>query len=166
MRLDVDRPPGRRPSRSDCGALNEAVVEKSEMGHTVRLDVELDGRPFTSYVADGLILATPTGSTAYAFSVRGPIVDPRHRAVLMAPVAPHMLFDRSLVLASRLPTSGSTVAGRPGRRGLRRRPGRRSRLSPGDVVVCTASDRPARLVTFGERDFHAVLRTKFGLGVR
>src|SRR5690606_768672 len=64
-------------------ALNEAVVEKSEMGHTVRLDVELDGRPFTSYVSDGLIVATPTGSTAYAFSVRGPIIDPTHRAVLM-----------------------------------------------------------------------------------
>ena len=97
MRLDVEvRRAGSDPVR--LRALNEAVVEKSEPGHTVRLEVELDGRPFTSYVADGLVLATPTGSTAYSFSVRGPIVDPEHRAVLLAPVAPHMLFDRTMVL--------------------------------------------------------------------
>ncbi|MDQ2678885.1 MAG: NAD(+)/NADH kinase [Actinomycetota bacterium] len=145
-------------------ALNEAVLEKSEMGHTVRLDVELDGLPFTSYVSDGLILATPTGSTAYAFSVRGPIIDPRHRAVLMSPVAAHMLFDRSLVLQPdcevRVTVSGHRDAGVSvdGRAG--------GSLAPGDSVVCTGSARPARLVTFGNHDFHAVLRSKFGLSER
>ena len=145
-------------------ALNEAVVEKSEMGHTVRLDVELDGRPFTSYVSDGLILATPTGSTAYSFSAGGPIVDPRHRAVLMAPVAAHMLFDRALVLRPdcevRVSVGGDRAAGVSvdGRAA--------AALAPGDAVVCTASDRPARLVTFGTHDFHAVLRAKFGLSER
>jgi len=115
-------------------------------------------------VSQQVILATPTGSTAYAFSVRGPIVDPRHRAVLMAPVAAHMLFDRSMVLRPdchiRVTVAGDRDAGVSvdGRAG--------ERLAPGDVVECHASDRPARLVTFGERDFHAVLRTKFGLGVR
>jgi NAD+ kinase len=145
-------------------ALNEAVVEKSQMGHTVRLDVELDGRPFTSYVSDGLILATPTGSTAYSFSAGGPIVDPRHRAVLMAPVAAHMLFDRALVLRPdcqvRVSVSGDrsagvSVDGRPA-----------ASLEPGDAVVCSASDRPAQLVTFGTHDFHGVLRAKFGLSER
>ena len=145
-------------------ALNEAVIEKSEMGHTVRLDVELDGLPFTSYVSDGLILATPTGSTAYAFSVRGPIIDPRHRAVLMSPVAAHMLFDRSLVLQPdclvRVTVSGDRTAGVSvdGRAG--------GSLAPGDSVLCTGSARPARLVTFGDHDFHAVLRSKFGLSER
>lgn len=145
-------------------ALNEAVVEKSLMGHTVRLDVELDGRPFTSYVSDGLILATPTGSTAYAFSVRGPIIDPLHRAVLMAPVAPHMLFDRSLVLQPdcvvRVTVSGDRRAGISidGRAV--------SPLVPGDVVVCSGDGQPARFVTFGPHDFHAVLRSKFGLSER
>lgn len=145
-------------------ALNEAVIEKSEMGHTVRLDVELDGLPFTSYVSDGLILATPTGSTAYAFSVRGPIIDPRHRAVLMSPVAAHMLFDRSLVLQPdclvRVTVAGDRTAGVSvdGRAG--------GSLAPGDSVVCTGSARPARLVTFGDHDFHAVLRSKFGLSER
>ena len=79
-------------------ALNEAVVEKQEAGHTVRLLVRIDGAPFTSYAADGLIIATPTGSTAYSLSARGPVVSPKHRALLLTPVSPHMLFDRSLVL--------------------------------------------------------------------
>ena len=154
----------RAGEREQLDALNEAVVEKSQMGRTVRLDVELDGRPFTSYVCDGLILATPTGSTAYAFSVRGPIIDPRHRAVLLAPVAAHMLFDRSLVLRPdcrvRVTVAGDRAAGVSvdGRAG--------EPLAPGDVVECTGSDRPARIVTFGGSDFHAVLRQKFGLSNR
>ncbi|MHB1139195.1 MAG: NAD(+)/NADH kinase [Microthrixaceae bacterium] len=162
MRMDVNVLRG--GEREQLQALNEAVVEKSQMGRTVRLDVELDGRPFTSYVCDGLILATPTGSTAYAFSVRGPIMDPRHRAVLLAPVAAHMLFDRSLVLQPdcrvRVTVSGDRAAGVSvdGRAG--------EPLAPGDVVECTGSDRPARIVTFGGNDFHSVLRQKFGLSTR
>lgn len=163
MRLEsvVERS-GAEPER--LHALNEVVIEKSEMGHTIRLDVELDGRPFTSYVSDGLILATPTGSTAYAFSVRGPIIDPRHRAVLLAPVAAHMLFDRALVLQPNCivrvvvrgtRSAGVSVDGRPG-----------APLEPGDVVICTANDRPALLVGFGGNDFHAVLREKFSLSER
>lgn len=163
MRLDaavvrVDGAP------STTSALNEVVVEKSEPGHTVRLDVELDGRPFTSWVADGLILSTPTGSTVYSFSVRGPIVDPEHRAIVMAPVAPHMLFDRSMVLRPdgevRVTVAGERSAGLSvdGRS--------EPTLRPGDVVCCTASASPSRFVTFGEHDFHAVLRSKFGLSER
>lgn len=163
LRLDVTvHRSGAEPERIE--ALNEVVVEKSQMGRTVRLDVELDGRPFTSYVCDGLLLATPTGSTAYAFSVRGPIIDPRHRAILMAPVAAHMLFDRSLVLQPdcriRVTVAGDRAAGVSvdGRAG--------AALAPGDVVECTGSPRPARIVTFGGHDFHAVLREKFGLSER
>ncbi len=145
-------------------ALNEAVVEKSAPGHTVRLEVELDGRPFTSYVADGLVLATPTGSTAYSFSVRGPIVDPEHRAVLLAPVAPHMLFDRTLVLRPDCEVRVTVAGGRTAGLSV---DGRGSDpLQPGDQVVCTGGSRPARLVTFGANDFHSVLRQKFGLSER
>jgi len=79
-------------------ALNEVVFEKSESGHTVRLDVAIDGVDFATYTADGLIVSTPTGSTAYALSARGPVMSPRLRAVLLTPVSPHMVFDRSLVL--------------------------------------------------------------------
>jgi NAD+ kinase len=142
-------------------ALNDVVVEKSEPGRTVRLDVSLDGRPFTTWVADGLVLSTPTGSTAYSFSVRGPIVDPVHQAIIMAPVAPHMLFDRSMVLRPDCEVRVTAAGDRPAGVSIDGRPG--SPLQPGESVVCRAADRPSRFVSFPEHDFHAVLRSKFGL---
>ncbi len=145
-------------------ALNEAVLEKTSSGHTVRLEVDLDGTRFTPYAADGLIVATPTGSTAYAFSARGPIVEPTHRALLLTPVSPHMLFDRTLVLDPdaevRLTVSGHrTAALVVDGRAL-------GELQEGDVVSCRAAGHVARLVTFGPRDFHAILKAKFGLADR
>jgi len=145
-------------------ALNEAVLEKTSTGQTVRLDVDIDGRPFTPYETDGLIIATPTGSTAYAFSVRGPIVAPTHRLVLLTPVSPHMLFDRTLVLEPdtelRLEVDGHrsaalSIDGRP-----------RLVLDPGRVVRCRAADEEVHLVTFVPRDFHNILKAKFGLADR
>ncbi len=104
--------------------LNEVVIEKQALGRTVRLGVSIDGDFFTSYVADGLILATPTGSTAYSLSARGPIVAPSHRALVMTPVSPHTLFDRSLVLEPRQRRRGHR-ARRPRRGHLHRRAGAR-----------------------------------------
>lgn len=145
-------------------ALNDAVIEKTLGGHTVRLDVEIDGRFFTPYTTDGLIVATPTGSTAYSLSARGPIVDPTHRALLLTPVSPHMLFDRTLVLE---PDSIAriTVAGtRPATLSVDGR--LLGELAVGDSVTCTASEHVARLVIFGPRDFHGILKAKFKLGDR
>jgi NAD+ kinase len=145
-------------------ALNEAVLEREGTGHTVRIDVELDGQPFTPYEADALIVCTPTGSTAYAFSARGPIIEPSHRALLLTPVSPHMLWDRSMVLdtgtvvrmtVARHRHAMLTVDGRD-----------LGPLAPGDSVECSASDRVARLVTTRPNRFHAVLKAKFGLSDR
>jgi NAD+ kinase len=148
----------------ECLALNEAVVEKTVPGHTIRLTATIGARPFVTYAADGLLVATPTGSTAYNLSVRGPILSPCLRAVVVAPISPHMLFDRPLVLD---PSEGLelTVAGpRPGvlvvdGRSL-------AVLHPGDRVSCRAADTPVRLVTFGPRDFHSILRARFNLSDR
>ena len=96
LRIEVRRADG-TPVIVDH-ALNEVVVARTAASQTVRLGVSLDGEFLTSYAADGLIAATPTGSTAYAFSARGPIVDPVHRAIQLTPVSPHMLFDRTMVL--------------------------------------------------------------------
>lgn len=142
-------------------ALNEGVLEKRNPGQTVRLLVRIDGEPFTTYAADGLILATPTGSTAYSFSARGPVVSPRHRAMLLTPVAPHMLFDRTLVLdptelvelqvldhqEAELAVDGVKVAV----------------LGPGDLVTCQPDPASARFVRFAERQYHQILKDKFGL---
>lgn len=145
-------------------AFNEAVLEKTPMGHTVRLSVSVDDEFFTTYAADGLIVATPTGSTAYAFSARGPIVEPTHRALLLTPVSPHMLFDRTLVLDPearlRLTVQGHRAA-------TLSVDGRNlGELGEDDAIVCTAASRSARLVTSGARDFLQILKAKFGLNDR
>jgi NAD+ kinase len=145
-------------------ALNEAVVEKQEAGHTVRLLVRIDGVPFTSYAADGLIIATPTGSTAYSLSARGPVVSPKHRALLLTPVSPHMLFDRSLVLDPDEQVEIEVIGHRPVTLSI---DGQTSAsLTEGDVLVVKASTAVARFVRFGERRFHQILKTKFGLSDR
>jgi NAD+ kinase len=142
-------------------ALNEAVLEKTPMGHTVRMKVYLDGVFFTTYAADGLIVATPTGSTAYSLSARGPIVAPAHRALLLTPVSPHMLFDRSLVLEPGTEVGLEVCGDRPATLSVDGR--NQGELHEGDLVVCTAAAHNARLVTFGGRDFHQIVKAKFGL---
>jgi NAD+ kinase len=145
-------------------ALNDAVISKTPTGHTVRVEVAIDGEPFTPYAADGVIVATPTGSTAYNLSARGPIVAPAHHALLLTPVSPHMLFDRSLVLEPT--TKLRLTVGRPRPATLAVDGRVLDELQPGDVVVCTASDHRARLVTFGPRDFLQILKAKFRLSDR
>ena len=142
-------------------ALNEAVLEKTPSGHTVRLEVWVNRRFFTTYATDGLIVATPTGSTAYAFSARGPIVAPTHRSIQLTPVSPHMLFDRTLVLNPDDEIRLVVCGHRPATLSVDGR--NLGELLAGDAVVCTGSEHRARMVTFGERDFHAILKTKFGL---
>ncbi|MFW2381421.1 MAG: NAD(+)/NADH kinase, partial [Acidimicrobiales bacterium] len=80
-------------------ALNEAVVERAESGHIVSLLATIGDQRFTTYKADGLIVATPTGSTAYSLSAGGPVVEPDFEALVVVPVAAHMIFNRPLVLA-------------------------------------------------------------------
>jgi NAD+ kinase len=145
-------------------ALNEVVVEKHEAGHTIRLLVRIAGEPFTSYAADGLIVATPTGSTAYSLSARGPVVSPHHRALLLTPVSPHMLFDRTLVLdpseevelevagfrRAELAVDGQVVG----------------TLGAGDVVRCRPAVETAAFVRVRPHHFHQILKGKFGLSDR
>ncbi len=142
-------------------ALNEAVVEKLRSGHLIYLDVTINGSAFTSYAADGLIVATPTGSTAYSFSAGGPITSPDLRCIVLTPISPHMLFDRSLVLSedeevafvvSRGRNVALTIDGREV-----------GDLCSGDRVRCGVAKEPLRLVSVRPRDFHQILKTKFSL---
>ncbi|MEQ1702859.1 MAG: NAD(+)/NADH kinase, partial [Ilumatobacteraceae bacterium] len=142
-------------------ALNEGVIEKQESGHTVRLLVRIDGTPFTSYAADGLILATPTGSTAYSLSARGPVLSPRLRAVLLTPVSPHMLFDRSLVLDPSELVEVEVLGHRAATLSIDGQPA--ATLAEGDRVSVAPSEQVAHFVRFGERRFHQILKAKFGL---
>lgn len=149
---------------AECGtwrALNEAVVEKRESGHTVNLLVRIDGEPFTSYATDGLIVSTPTGSTAYSLSARGPVVSPKHRALLVTPVAPHMLFDRSLVLDPSEMVEIEVLAGREASVAVDGRP--MCALSASMRVRCVPANETASFVRFGAHHYHQVLKAKFGL---
>jgi len=145
-------------------ALNEVVVEKKEAGHTVRVAVEIDGAAFSTYAADGLIVASPTGSTAYSMSARGPILSPRMRALLVTPVSPHMLFDRSLVLDPseriRIEVTGHRHVNVAVDGELMHS------LRPGDVVEVDAAEETARFVRFEGMRFHQILKSKFGLADR
>ena len=156
-----------RIERSDGGTeggwigLNEAVLEKKAQGHTVRLEVTIDGSPFATYAGDGLIVSTPTGSTAYNLSARGSIVAPTHWSLQLTPVAPHMLFDRSLVLRPDTEIRISVVGEREANLSVDGRSV--AALSDSDVMIATCSDTIARVVTSGSGSFQQVLKQKFGL---
>lgn len=144
--------------------LNEAVVEKTVPGHTIRVTASIAGRPFVTYAADGLLVCTPTGSTAYNLSARGPILSPGLRAVVLTPVSPHMLFDRPLVLEPDQWVRLELVGPLPAVLVLDGQSA--DVLQPGDAVVCRVGPSPARLVTFGPRDFFSILRARFHLADR
>lgn len=142
-------------------ALNEAALEKQRSGHLIRLDVSINGSPFTTYAADGVIVATPTGTTAYSFSVRGPIASPALRCLVLTPVSPHMLFDRSLVLADSEELGFVVCADQEVVLTLDGR--ELGKLAAGDQVSCVAAAEPLQVASLRARDFHQVLKAKFAL---
>jgi NAD+ kinase len=148
--------------RHTLRALNEVVVEKVESGHTVRLEVAIDQSVFATYSADGLIVATPTGSTAYSLSARGPVLSPQHRAMVLTPVSPHMLFDRSLVLD---PAEEVSITVRGHRDVTLSVDGLLFvSLKPEDEVRVVSDTATACFLHIGQQRFHHILRQKFGLG--
>lgn len=139
-------------------ALNEMTLEKTDPGHLTRLRVEVNGVPFATYSADGIIVATPTGSTAYSLSARGPIISPNVNCLVLVPVAPHMLFDRAMVIAA-----SEQVTFVAEREAILTADGRvRARLLPGESLTCTVAAKPLSVFE-PVRDFHQVLRRKFNL---
>lgn len=166
MRLTVTVDAPSRAGAGSCSfpALNEAVVGKTPTGQIVRVEVAVDGERFTTYHADGIIVATPTGSTAYAWSAGGPIIAPSHAALLLIPVAPHMLFDRPLVLPPHATVRLEVAADRAAVLSVDGRS--LGRLEVGDAIACTAARHPALVATFNGRGFLGILKAKFGMNDR
>ena len=164
MTLDVrvDRPDG--TAASDW-ALNEAVVMHTDVAHPVHFALIVDGQEVSTYGADGMIVSTPTGSTAYSFSAGGPVVWPDTEAVIVAPLAAHGLFTRPLVLG---PSSCLQIvvlhdmwtAPEMWCDGLRR-----EEVPAGSTVTARVGSRPVRLVRVDDTPFSARLVTKFNLPV-
>ncbi len=147
-------------------ALNEAAVEKVNRDRMIEVVMEVDGRPVSSFGCDGVVLATPTGSTAYGFSAGGPIVWPEVEALLMVPISAHALFAKPLVVA---PTSVLAVEllTRTDAAGVLWCDGRRSiDLPPGSRVEVRASDHPVRLARTRQTPFSERLVRKFELPIQ
>ncbi len=141
--------------------VNDVVVEKIDSTRLVHLEVVIDGVEFTTYRADGLIIATPTGSTAYSFSAGGPVVDPGVDALVLTPVAAHSLFDRPVVIPAESDIVVTVRRDRPVRVNVDKSV--LGHMTDGDVVRVRRGERRARFVTFAARSFPALVREKFGL---
>ena len=146
-------------------AVNEATVEKAARERMLEVVVEIDGRPLSRWGCDGVVCATPTGSTAYNFSAGGPIVWPQVEALCIVPISAHALFARPMVVA---PTSvlAIEVLARTEGAGVLWADGRRTvDLPPGARIEVRRGEHPVRLVRLQEAPFTDRLVAKFGLPV-
>ncbi len=145
-------------------AVNEATVEKRSRERMIELVVEVDGRPLSTWGCDGVVCATPTGSTAYAFSAGGPVVWPEVQALLMVPLSAHALFARPLVVAPTSVLAVELTARTPA--AVLWCDGRRTAdLEAGDRLEVRRSAEPLRLARIHRKPFTDRLVRKFDLPV-
>jgi len=145
--------------------LNDVVINKGALARIIDLETYVDDQKVTNYQADGLIISTPTGSTAYSLAAGGPIIEPTLDVIVISPICPHTLTNRPLVIpgGSRvelclLSDSGAVFLTLDGQEG--------TRLNQGDCVRVQASDKKVNLIRTGTRNFYDVLSTKLHWGHR
>ncbi len=153
---------------ADYDALNDIVINKGALSRVIEMKVKIDGHYLATYTADGLIVSTPTGSTAYSLSAGGPIVNPCMVAIVATPICPHTLAIRPMILSGEQKldveiNTGHSLFGEPevtltidGQIGFR--------LASGDRIEFKKSDRVTVLVVSRQRSFYDVLREKLGWG--
>lgn len=150
-----------RTGSTEFFVLNDVVVEKEESQNIVRIQVRADGEDLVEYRADGVIVATPTGSTAYSFSAGGPLIDPELDSLTVTAVAPHTLFGRPLVFSPstrlELELAGERAARVNGDgRGY-------GMLEPGDTVSIGVGPDVIRLIRLVPEHFATAIKRKFHL---
>jgi NAD+ kinase len=143
--------------------LNDVVISKGTLARMIELQISIQDQFVTHLRGDGLIIGTPTGSTAYSLSAGGPIINPAVQALILTPICPHTLTHRPLIvpgnvgieitLTSKDEGSMATLDGQVG-----------IPLAQGDTAVILASDRPTRLIRFPESHYYEVLREKLKWG--
>jgi len=144
-------------------SLNDTVISKGVLARMIRLEVSINGQFVTSLRGDGLILSTPTGSTAYSLSAGGPIINPSVEALVFTPICPHTLTNRPIVIPSSA-TVQVTVKSREdgamvtfdGQVGFT--------LRPDDVIEIKAAEHKITLIRAPEKNFYAILREKLKWG--
>jgi len=163
LRATVDGPQRSEPLTRDV--LNDAVINKTDLARVVELKASVDGEMVSSFVADGLILCTTTGSTAYSLAAGGPIVMPEVDAIVLTPISPHTLSNRPLVLPGGANVEIELVSRDlqiiltlDGQEGIL--------LNPDDRVSIQRSPHSLRLIRPHGRSYFDVLRTKLRWGSR
>ncbi len=146
-------------------AVNDVVIGKGGLARVIQLEVSVDGEYLAEYFADGIIVATPTGSTAYSLSAQGPIVTPETEAFLINPICPHTLTNRPIIIGNRRTVEIKLVAGPSdttltidGQVGLP--------LQPGGVVRVTNGKKTLKLYTDPDSTYFNILRSKLNWGRR
>lgn len=144
-------------------ALNDAVITKGAFARLIRLKTDIDGEDIGTYPADGIIVASPTGSTAYSLSAGGPVVTPEMELMLITPICPHSLWARPLVISSRsqvevklLSDNAEVMLTMDGQHAFR--------LEKNDSVVITRAPHRARFIRLNSRSFYSVLHSKLNEG--
>ena len=142
-------------------ALNDAVITKGAIARVIQLTVCCDGVEATNFSGDGLIICTPTGSTAYSMSAGGPIIEPSAKNLLITPICAHAMLAKSIVISPRRVIS--VKIGKIGRHNafLSLDGGRAFRINTGDVITAKCSERVTKLVRIKQTSFFEILNKKF-----
>jgi len=141
-------------------ALNDAVVYKGEITKTIRMDVTLDGGGLSAFSGDGLIIATPTGSTAYSMAAGGPIIEPGAGCIVLTPICAHTLYAKSHILNPE-GVIGVRISGHGQKAPYLSIDGHDGvSLEQGDIVTVTRSARVTRLIRLGEKTFYQRISQK------
>ena len=143
-------------------ALNDAVLSKGSMARVAELEVLAEQTQVTAMTGDGVIIATPTGSTAYSMSAGGPIVEPTSQCIIVTPVCAHRLAARAMVLAPQRLVTVRLPKGNRKHLYLSVDGGKAVRLSGGDRVEISRSSYTTKLVQLAHRNFYQVINQKLG----
>jgi len=163
MMLDVTVHRGRDIIFHDIG-LNDAVVTKGAIARVVHLKVKCDGVAAMESSGDGIIVATPTGSTAYSLSAGGPIVEPEAQNILITPICPHDMVSRCIVASHNRVVTVEMIMNPHKNAYLSVDGGRAQKLNMGDVVTIRKSNLYTRLIRLKDRSFYDVVNAKFQKG--
>ena len=161
MMLDVNVLRGDKVISQDT-ALNDAVISKGSMARVAEMEVLADRVKVTAITGDGVIIASPTGSTAYSMSAGGPIVEPTSKSIIVTPVCAHQLAARAMVLAPERVVTVQLPRGNRKYLYLSVDGGKAVRLSGGDRVEIGCSQRVTQLVRLADRSFYQIINQKLG----
>lgn len=140
--------------------LNDIVVTKGASSRMLRLEIRIDGHLTAAFAADGLIVSTPTGSTAYSLSAGGPVLEPSLYALIITPICAHSIFARPLIVGSKARIEIGFIS--PPKQAMITADGREGvSLQEGDIIRCYTAFQPTKLIRFKERSFYDLLRERF-----